>query len=539
MKLRVHPTALAVLQMAVLTAAGCGGGGSVDIDGAPDAAQHQVPRDESGNGMASGVADAATPTEGNAATGMATEPRMRTVAAATIVTVPYSIPTAGRAIAIGTNVAGSVRPAEIGDFNWAYSLFNSYGTGTFVPDYSAAGAFVLAATGGHGVAPNVDAVVFDFADATWKRIRNANGVAPRELDYTPSQTTGSPYFEIKGARSGQIPSPPHLYGLATYIPAARGGGSRGSYLKMGSPAVTTSSYQGGGIHKMDLATGLWTRVTSDTLYFSYNYEATTVFDPVAGRYYFMPDGIHAFTSLQYLDLADKRVKNTPSYAWPAQMDANYQTTFLDPVRRLIVAQRPGYPLRALDLNNIGAGWRVLNTSGNQPGEANRWAHSPEDGRFYTRTNNSGQTLYRLTPPADWKNGTWTIDTVTVSGATLPNYTTTGGTTRHYGKFFYVPAIKSFAWISGESAQVVILKPPGADTVSAPTESPGTPDSTQTWTKIANEGETFTLSTTKTVRYGSGTNWVQKTLSGTVSCTNGFFGSDPAYGVVKECDVLNG
>jgi hypothetical protein len=449
-------------------------------------------------------------------------------------TVPYSIPAAGQAVAIGTNVAGSVRPAEISAFNWAYSMFQAFGTGAFVPDYSAGGAYVIAATGGHMVTPIVDAVLFDFADATWKRVPNANGIAPREADYAPSETTGSPYFEVRRAKSGQVPAPPHLYGLATYIPASLGGGTRGSYLKMGSPAVTTQSYQGGGIHRMDLATGSWSRVTGDTLNFSYNYEATTVFDAATKRYYFIPDGIHAFTSLQYLDLVDKRVKNTPSYPWAAQMDGVYQTTFLDQPRRLIVAQRPGYPLRALDLNNFAAGWQVLHTSGTQPSEANRWAYYPADGRYYTRMNNSGQTLYRLTPPADWKNGTWVIDTVTVSGAALPDYTTTGGTRRHYGTFFYVPAIQSMAWISGESTRVVILKPPTATSV---TSSGGT--TTQTWTKVANEGQTFSLSTTKTVRYGAQTSWIQKTLSGTVQCTNSFFGADPIYGVTKECDVLTG
>jgi hypothetical protein len=114
---------------------------------------------------------------------------------------------------------------------------------------------------------------------------------------------------------------------------------------------------------------------------------------------------------------------------------------------------------------------VLNTSGSQPAEANRWAYYPADGRFYTRVNNSGQTLFRLTPPADWKSGTWTIDTVTVSGATLPNFTTTGGTRRHYGTFFYVPAIDSLAWISGESTSVIILKPPGTTAAPAPEPTP--------------------------------------------------------------------
>jgi hypothetical protein len=55
--------------------------------------------------------------------------------------------------------------------------------------------------------------------------------------------------------------------------------------------------------------------------------------------------------------------------------------------------------------------------------------------------------------------------------------------------------------------------------------------------MANEGQSFTLSSSSTVRYGVDTRWIQKTLSGTVPCTNSFFGSDPAYGVVKECDVL--
>jgi hypothetical protein len=380
--------------------------------------------------------------------------------APTPVTVPYRLPAPGEAMAIGTNVAVSVKPPELTAFQWAYALFQAYGTGTYVPDYSAAGAFVIAGTGGHGVAPIVDAVLFDFADATWKRIPNANGIAPRDRDYASTETTDAPYYEIGAATAGQVPAPSHLYGLATFIPTSRGGGPRGSYLKMGSPAVTAESRQGGGIHRMDLATGLWTRVTPDLLAFSYNYEATTVFDPVAGRCYFMPDGIHAFDGLQYLDLADQRVKKTPTYPMPAQMDGTYQTTFLDPVRRLIVAQRPGYPLRALDLNRISSGWRVLKFAGTQPSEANRWAFYPPDGRFYTRTNNSGQTLHRLTPPADWRSGTWTFDTVTLSGATLPPYTSTGGTVRHYGTFFYVPAIESLGWISGESTPVVILKPPG-------------------------------------------------------------------------------
>jgi hypothetical protein len=39
-----------------------------------------------------------------------------------------------------------------------------------------------------------------------------------------------------------------------------------------------------------------------------------------------------------------------------------------------------------------------------------------------------------------------------------------------------------------------------------------------------------------VRYGADTRWVQKTVNGTVPCTNAFFGTDPAPVVVKSCRV---
>lgn len=373
--------------------------------------------------------------------------------------MPYSLPAAGQALAISSNTAENIRPTAISRFNWGYSLFQSFGTGSFVPDFSGAGAFVIAGSGGHNVAPNVDAAVFDFADGRWKLVSNSNGVAPRDRDYPIAETTGAPFYELPGATRGQLPSPPHLYAIASYIPSSKGGGPKGSYLKMGSPATTVESRQGAGIHKMDLSTGLWSRVTNDLLSFSYNFESATVFDPVAGRYYFIVDGFHGSNSLQYLDLADWRVKNTPTYPTPAQMETAYQTVFLDPARRLLIAQRPGSPMRALDLNNISAGWAVLNSSGSQPSQGNRWAYYPADGRFYTRTNTSGQSLYRMTPPSNWKTGTWVIDTVTVSGATMPNFTTTGGDVRHYGTFFYVPAIQSLAWISGENTPVIILRPP--------------------------------------------------------------------------------
>jgi hypothetical protein len=57
-----------------------------------------------------------------------------------------------------------------------------------------------------------------------------------------------------------------------------------------------------------------------------------------------------------------------------------------------------------------------------------------------------------------------------------------------------------------------------------------------WTLVANENQAFDVATTSTVRYGAGNSWVTKSVTGRASCSNYFFGSDPAFGVVKRCEV---
>jgi hypothetical protein len=377
--------------------------------------------------------------------------------------MPYTLPAIGQAVAIGSNTADSIRPPGYRSDLWAYTLFQCFGAGVFVRDYSDSGAFVIAGSGGHNCPPNVDAAIFDFSDATWKLQQNANGIVARPNDYTAAETNGAPYYELSAATVGQPPAPAHLVQSNESIAPALAGGAKGSYLMLRGTATALESRQAEGVHRMDLATGMWSRVTNDT--FSYAYTspvATAVFDPQTKRYYLIHDAFHAQNYLLYLDATDWHVKKTPTYPYAAgQQGRGYQTTFLDPVRRLLISQRRGFPLRALDLGNIPGGWVQLNVTGSQPDEfENRWAFYEPDGRFYTRGNTSGQTLTRLTPPTgDWKTGTWSYTNVTIAGATLPNFTNTGGTNAHYGTFFYVPALKSLAWISGESNKVILLKPP--------------------------------------------------------------------------------
>jgi glucose/arabinose dehydrogenase len=57
-----------------------------------------------------------------------------------------------------------------------------------------------------------------------------------------------------------------------------------------------------------------------------------------------------------------------------------------------------------------------------------------------------------------------------------------------------------------------------------------------WVRIAGEGQSFMVTGTQVVRYGAGANWVQKSVTGSGQCTNAYFGSDPAFGTVKSCEL---
>ncbi len=77
---------------------------------------------------------------------------------------------------------------------------------------------------------------------------------------------------------------------------------------------------------------------------------------------------------------------------------------------------------------------------------------------------------------------------------------------------------------------------GAGIVDAAASLAGLGAVEPTWSKIADEGQNFTVSGTRTVRYGSGTSWITLNVTNGGSCTNAFFGSDPLVGVFKQCEV---
>ncbi len=378
---------------------------------------------------------------------------------------PYELPKPGEVRAIGTNKATDVvKAVGVTPEMASTALFGAFGGGTFVRDYSPRGAYVFTCLGGHAAPVQLTgAVLFDFEDATWKAFENANGVATINggTAFCAQNSNGDPWQEWKGT---EVPLPCHSYLIPAELPKALGGGPRGSVVFIGRAAVTGDGGGGRGPHALDLDTKKWSRLTSADHPRMAGIYTSVIFDEKAGRYYSIGN-IEQRKDIPYYDAADwsKVRATTPQYGWPAF--GGGKCAFLDPVRRLIIDFAGNRELHVFQLDNPGAGWKVLKVEGELPAvpaEPSRFVFYPPDGCFYYRpVKNGGATLHRLRPPADEPlTKAWTADKVELS-APMPDCAAAGSTGAWYSFLFYVPEIKSLAWVAGVDKPVYIFRPPEA------------------------------------------------------------------------------
>jgi len=137
---------------------------------------------------------------------------------------------------------------------------------------------------------------------------------------------------------------------------------------------------------------------------------------------------------------------------------------------------------------------------------------------------AGATVVTASDPAPWTTIATEGQSFATSGTQTVRY---GADTRWVQKAVTGTAQCSNTFFGVDPAQWVVKS---CQTQGAVAAAP-------TWTRIASEGQAFTVSGTQTVRYGAGSGWIQKSVTTSGTCSNGFFGSDPSWGVVKSCELL--
>jgi hypothetical protein len=187
---------------------------------------------------------------------------------------------------------------------------------------------------------------------------------------------------------------------------------------------------------------------------------------------------------------------------------------IDTKRRLFVMLGDGVQVIDLATNRM----RRLDTTGGPDFVTSRQSpglgYDPVADRIVAWHGGSG--VYAL----DMDTRTWTrIDRNTGPSSPAPVQGTFGrwGYVAQYGVFAVINDIDQDGWVFRAANG-----PP-----------PGNP---VTWTAIASEGQGFALAAAATVRFGAGSRWVEKFVEGTGRCDAAFFGSDPAAGTPKQCEV---
>lgn len=368
--------------------------------------------------------------------------------------LPYPLPVAGEAKAISLNLPNAVKPAGWSDLQWHYTVFGSYGGGTYVQAYSEHGAYVSAGTGGHNHPDHTGAAIFDFSTGLWSRIDCANAGLPTKAPstaYAMAETNGEPILEITGT---EVPTPAHPYQLQCFSP----GGARGGVVYVMRAATTIGARPSSCAHRLDLDTRLWSRVSDPGNISWGGSEASAVFDAVRNRWWIVPTAMHYITALPYLDGADMTWKTTPKFPAPPGASAVYSRLMLHDGMLL---RNSGSALRLFDPDQPAAGWVQLTVSGTLPIGQNAWArHSDGNWYAYDGAPGAGNVLTRIRPPADPKAGTWTVDTVTVGGDALTHSVSNGDPSgvKHYTRFFYVDALDCLCWVAGANSSVFLIKP---------------------------------------------------------------------------------
>lgn len=363
---------------------------------------------------------------------------------------PYSLPSSGQVVAIGTNTLESTAPSGWTGAEWNYAYCGAYGGGAFVPTYSQGGAYVMAASGGHGAPSSVDGLLFDFEDATWKHLPNANGVPLKTegaKQYLDAEGNGSPYHEVLGT---QVPIPGHPYCKAVYLPL----GSQGSFVYFGRIGLYDHGQAGSAAtHRFDLASRTWSRLTADASATRIaSFESDSVYDAARNRIWGFPTDIPTYQNQVYLDLSDGTTKTTAGHDWPAAALQGACRTWLHD--GLIIRQGTGATLWYFDPDDAATGWVQCNVSGTLPSSALKFERFGS-GAYYWIDNTGGNTLTKLTPPANPKTGTWVVGSVTLTGPTMPAF---AQTTSHYNRLVYVPAINCLAWLPGGANSVYLMRP---------------------------------------------------------------------------------
>lgn len=302
--------------------------------------------------------------------------------------------------------------------NWCGSVFAS--------DYSQHGAEVYFG-GGHFGYDGTEFYIFDLTTQLWSRLND-----PISTDFRHLLTND---WDDLGASGGYVQPASHTYSHVTYIPAAAGGGTKGSWCLMfivyAEPADNGDVLPGYKPHAVDLATGAWSRLTDNTAnpseyaYGAYGGCFTDTIHNVMWGFAGTESGTVAKIDLtanpRHITLQNIAGGGSYTYAVPVFVPEIVQTV-------QVSIYGDGQNRITLNMYDLASGTPVVYVPtfaapiSTPTGRAGLGVdYCPDTEKFYCYEGLGTNVLYVATPPAggvaNWKTGIWTWGTETMLGET--------------------------------------------------------------------------------------------------------------------------
>ena len=362
---------------------------------------------------------------------------------------PSWLPLHGEMRSIHANALSSVNVCPPNNCWFSESLkqngpWTNWTGAVFAPDYSKYGAMVFWG-GGHGGYSGTEYTIFDLETRLWSVI---GAQVPQEA----FDLADSVWFDIDVAGSLITPAV-HTYNHPVYVPPAFGGGVKGSWL-------LTYNVEGGaraGIapHAVNLSTGVSSRYTANAIspYYANGPYGGSFVDTKRNIVWLWPGHSSNATAKINLNNVPRTVEEVSGVRTPGYY---FNPVYVEAADMVVAVWGDG-PTIKTTAYDLASGTPVRFDF--EQNEQRAWTHNGSGfgfdycvhtGKFYLYEGYGATTIHVLTPPEDWKTGTWVWSTENIGGEAPVDYQENGGSQgqQPFNKWRYNPRLRVFMWSQG-------------------------------------------------------------------------------------------
>jgi hypothetical protein len=370
------------------------------------------------------------------------------------------------------------------------SVWDVWNSGVYAPTLGAYGMMLF--WGGANRSYDGNAIVaYDIGARTHLRLSEP-ALYSSLTEISGDSNTVNVNVDIDGGWPNGTAFPCHTYAAPTFLPADAGGGPLGSWVYLCHPQNNVRILHNN-FWRFDLSARTWSRWRSPFEHGVYNYNGMC-YDSTRKRLWLVaPASNYGLKALWLVNMNTSSIVrvtiggaatssnqfasgNSPSQPAPAYM----------PNKDCIVFPGAGNTMVCVDVSGVTAAGvgaataHVITQSGTAcPSMWNNLGYGPEsiggmeycsyDGNLWALNQFNGTTvaqLFKLAPPAGALTGTWTwiSESLTnTSGETLAlarSSTGTVGDKGIWGRFRFVPPLKSFIWSDAHNLRTQMGRPNG-------------------------------------------------------------------------------